>query len=72
MIPTGRTLRLLAIWVALGICASVWSQFRGLWLGGLALLVPAMLADALLLFRLKPITVTRKLPGRLAVGVARD
>ena len=72
MIPTRRTLRLLAIWVALGICASVWSQFRGLWLGGLALLVPAMLADALLLFRLKLITVTRKLPGRLAVGVARE
>ena len=72
MIPTRRTLRLLAIWVALGIGASVWSQFRGLWFGALALLGPALLADALLLFRRKPISVTRTLPGRLAVGVARE
>jgi uncharacterized protein (DUF58 family) len=72
MIPTRRTMRLLAIWVALGIGASVWSRFSVLWLGGLALLLPALLVDALLLFRLKPIEVTRKLPGRFAVGVARE
>ncbi len=72
MIPTRRTMRLLAFWVVLGIGASVWSRFSVLWLGALALLLPAMLVDALLLFRLKPITVTRKLPGRFAVGVARE
>lgn len=72
MIPTRRTMRLLAIWVALGIGASVWGRFSVLWLGGLALLLPAMLVDALLLFRLKPIAVSRKLPGRFAVGVARE
>ena len=72
MIPTLRTQRLLVMLVALGIGASVWSRFSVLWLGGLALLLPAMLVDALLLFRLKPIAVTRKLPGRFAVGVARE
>jgi uncharacterized protein (DUF58 family) len=72
MIPTRRTLRLVAFWVALGIGASVWGRFGALWFAGLALLVPALLADALLLFRLRKITVTRKLPGRCAVGVARE
>ena len=72
MIPTRRTQRLIAIWVALGISASVWGQFAYLWFASLALLVPALLADAFLLFRLKPITVSRKLPGRFAIGVARE
>ena len=72
MIPTPRMLRLVAMWVALGIGASIWRPFALLWMAFVTVLVQVAIFDAVRLRRLKPPTTSRRVPGRLAVGVERE
>jgi len=72
MNPTGRTLWIVVAWALFGLAASVW---RGLvpvwWISGAVFSVVAVI-DAVLLARLAKIEVTRRLPGRFAVGEPAD
>ena len=72
MIPTTRLLRLVSAWFLLGVCASVWERFVLVWQGFGGLLGLAVVLDALGAFFSKSIRVERRLPGRLALGVAQE
>jgi uncharacterized protein (DUF58 family) len=72
MIPTLRLLRLLGIWLALGILASIWPRFIVLWQIAGVLLAFAAGGDAAFLFFARPLRVERKLPSRFALGVEHE
>ena len=69
MIPTQRLLYLLWAWLAAGVAAALWPTLFTLWTGmGLLVLLLAGL-DWLASLRQPAITVERRVPGTLALGV---
>ncbi len=68
MSPTHRLPALACAWLLLGAVAVLWPPFLTVWKwsGGVAAVVA--LADALVLWRIRPLEVGRKLPGRFAAG----
>jgi uncharacterized protein (DUF58 family) len=70
MRPTAPLLKLLTIWLALAMMASIWTQFVILWQIGGGLLLLVMILDAFTLPRRGRITGQRSVPGRFALGVA--
>ena len=73
MTPTSRALGAIFIWFLLGIAASVWKGevILAWWVVGGALAF-IILLDALWARLSKPITVTRRLPDRFALGVSGE
>ena len=72
MSPTGKALWIVVAWALFGLAASVW---RGLlapwWIGG-AVVAGIAIFDALTLATLAKVEITRRLPGRFAVGEGGD
>lgn len=69
MRPSAQLLRLTAAWTLGGLAASVWAGLHPFWLGGGLLLLTAAAGDALTLPRRRDLQVSRRLPGRFALGV---
>jgi uncharacterized protein (DUF58 family) len=69
MRPSGRALYAIAIWGALGLVASIWSNLEVYWWGAAGLLLLLGLIDAIALLATGKIIVERELPGRFALGV---
>jgi len=70
--PTIWLIGLLILWTLLGVAASLWNPAEAWWkLFGSGLAVAAGF-DALLVFFIKPPSVERTLPGRMAVGVESE
>jgi uncharacterized protein (DUF58 family) len=72
MSPTARALRIVIAWALFGFAASVWRELIAPWWMSGAVFVLAALADGIVMYRLKRVEVTRRLPGRFAVGEAAD
>jgi len=68
MRPTKRLLQVIAIWMVFGLLAAFFPPFKMLWLGAGLLLLVAGTFDLLVLWRMRPVTVERELPGRFAIG----
>ena len=72
MSPTGRALWIVVGWALFGLAASVWRELvPAWWMSGAGFGVLALF-DAVTLARLKKVEVTRRLPGRFAVGEAAE
>ena len=72
MSPTGRTLGIVVGWALFGLAASVWRELvPAWWMSGVAFAALALF-DAVTLGRVKKVEVTRRLPGRFAVGEAGE
>lgn len=73
MSPTGRMLWIVVAWALFGLAASIWrEQLATLWwMSGLGMAVIASV-DATILACLKRVEISRRLPGRFAVGESAD
>ncbi|WP_035605418.1 DUF58 domain-containing protein [Haloferula sp. BvORR071] len=72
MSPTGRTLWIVVAWALFGLAASVWHDLaKAWWISGSVLGAVALL-DAIVLLLLKKVEISRRLPGRFAVGEKSD
>ncbi len=72
MSPTGRALGIVVGWALFGLAASVWRDLvPAWWMSGAGFAVVALF-DAVTLAKLKKVEVTRRLPGRFAVGEAGE
>lgn len=70
MSPTGRALWIVVGWALFGLAASVWRELvPAWWMSGTGFAVVALF-DGVALARWKKVEVTRRLPGRFAVGEA--
>jgi len=72
MIPTLRLLRLLGVWVLLGLGASVWVRFLPIWRIFGWILLLALAIDLLLTLWPKHLEGEREVPGSLALGEWRE
>ncbi len=72
MSPTGRTLWIVVAWALFGLAASVWRELLSAWWIGGAVVAGVALFDALTLAAMAKVEITRRLPGRFAVGEAGD
>jgi uncharacterized protein (DUF58 family) len=72
MSPTARALGIVVAWALFGLAASVWRELVTPWGIAGAVLAAAALLDGIILRRLARVEVTRRLPGRFAVGEASD
>ena len=72
MIPSTRLIRLVALLAIPGVLAAVWPRFTALALVACGVLAGAAMADFGMLALRKRLTVERRLPGRLALGVSRE
>lgn len=70
--PTPLMLRLLGLWMLLGLAASIWPALHPAWVGGAGLIVGFAVVDALTLPGRAAFAVTRRLPGRFALGVSGE
>ena len=69
MIPSRRLLQLLTVWLVLSVLASLWPRFASLWKFGAAFLTGIAALDAAIMLLSRRLTVSREVPGRLALGV---
>jgi uncharacterized protein (DUF58 family) len=72
MSPTGRALGIVVGWALFGLAASVWRDGVAAWWMSGAGFAGLALLDAVTLARLRKVEVTRRLPGRFAVGEAAE
>jgi uncharacterized protein (DUF58 family) len=72
MSPTGRALGIVVGWALFGLAASVWRDGVAAWWMSGAGFAALALVDAVMLARLRKVEVTRRLPGRFAVGEAAE
>lgn len=72
MSPTGRALWIVVLWALLGLAASVWSDLVKVWWIAGAVVAVIAIVDSIVLAGLAKIRVSRRLPGRFAVGEAAD
>jgi uncharacterized protein (DUF58 family) len=72
MSPTARALGIVVAWALFGLAASVWRDLVTAWWISGAVLAAVALLDGIILRRLAPVEVSRRLPGRFAVGEASD
>lgn len=70
--PTKWLIRLLMLWLALSIAAIWLEQAREIWLIAGACLATLLVSDGALAFSVKNPIITRKIPGRFAVGVESE
>ncbi len=69
MRPSQVTLRLILVWIGLGLFANVWPQTFGLlWLLTAGILALLLVADAFTLPRTRQLHLQRQLPSRFALG----
>jgi len=68
MRPTKRLLHIITAWMVLGLLAAFFSPFKVLWVAAGAMLLVCGLVDILALWRMRPLTMERELPGRFAIG----
>lgn len=69
MRPTHLALRLVAVWTAIGLAASIWGQFKMAWWVAGSLMAVLLAVDAFLLPRTQALKIERSLPARFALGV---
>jgi uncharacterized protein (DUF58 family) len=72
MSPTGRTLWIVVAWALFGLAASVWRELLPSWWISGAIFAGVALFDALTLAVMAKVGITRRVPGRFAVGEAGD
>lgn len=72
MSPTARALGIVVTWALFGLAASVWRELVTPWWISAAVVAAAALVDGIVLRKLARVEVTRRLPGRFAVGEAAD
>lgn len=72
MKPTALSVRLALLWLLIGIAASFWHSLYWLWLFYGCAFVVFTLVDGALLVRQTSITIERKLPARLPLGIRHE
>ena len=72
MSPTGRALWIVVGWAFFGLAASLWRELVPAWRMAGAALLGVGLIDAVILARMAKVRVSRRLPGRFAVGEAAE
>jgi uncharacterized protein (DUF58 family) len=72
MSPTARALGIVVTWALFGLAASVWRELVTPWWIAAVVVAAAALVDGIVLRKLARVEVTRRLPGRFAVGEAAD
>ncbi|MCW1886279.1 DUF58 domain-containing protein [Luteolibacter flavescens] len=72
MSPTARALGIVVAWALFGLAASVWRELVTPWWISAVVLAVTALVDGIVLKRFAPVEISRRLPGRFAVGEASD
>ena len=72
LIPGVSLLRITAAWMLLGLAASFHEPLALIWKWGTVFTIAAAVVDAVLLFCVQKVRISRKLPARLALGVAHE
>ena len=72
MSPTGRALWIVVAWALFGLAASIWRMLLPPWWISGAVFAGIAIFDAVALASMAKVEITRRLPGRFAVGEGAD